>query len=259
MAKDIMHEQFSEALDQVLEEYSAVFNADLTTLRAFTDIDFYKGEGDYTPYPVVSQNKANRDITIRCNTDAYVDTWEPLVCSIDDISEEESRKLYISTGVAWVGLAHMALNAKDNRDAGRTNKELLTIKRIQKAMQNTDQVLETIRELEASEKIEANLYPIEITPEELNRINRLRYGLGVSYVVNNGPEEIRSELSLQFAEELSTYFTNMGSHLINFALSWGFDKKIEPDAYKQQGISRAFHTLYFAGIRPMDVSDILRS
>jgi len=259
MTTHALQDYFKESLDKAIVDYSQVFHTNAETLRTYTDVEFYEGEGDYTPYPVVSQNKADRDITIRCNTEAYLDTWEPLVCSVDGVTEEDSRNMYIATGIAWVGLAHMALNAKDNRSAGRSSKEMLTIMRIHKNLQDKEQVLETIRELETSEKIEANLYPIEVTDEELNRINRLRYGLGVSYLVNDVPEEIRSELSLQFAENLSQYFRNMGNHLIDFAISWGFDKKVEPDAYKQQGISRAFHTLYFAGIRPMDVSDILRS
>lgn len=259
MADKAVQGHFKNSLEKAIIDYSHIFQSDVDTLRSYTDVEFYDGEGDYTPYPVLSQNKADRDITIRCNTRAYLDTWEPLVCSVEGVTEEDSRNMYIGIGIAWVGLAHMALNAKDNRNAGRSSKELLTIMRIQKSMQDAEQVLETIQELEASEKIDASLYPIEITAEELNRINRLRYGLGVSYLINDVQGEVLSDLSLQYAENLSQYFTNLGNHLIDFAISWGFDKNVEPDAYKQQGISRAFHTLYFAGIRPMDVSDILRS
>lgn len=253
-----LHESFEHALNVSIAGYAELYQQPPELMRQFTDIEFYRGDGDYTPYPVIAQNGSGRDITIRCNLDAYEDTWEQLILSSEEASEEDAQRLYVGTGIAWVGLAHMALDAKANRHAGNARSNALkAILRIQEKMQDEQQVTETITELETAGVIEANLYPIEITAEELNRINRLRYGLGMAYVLHDTPDEIRDAVSLQAAQNLASYFKNMGNHLLDFALSWGLDKKVEPQAYKQQGISRAFHTLYFAGIRPMDISDIL--
>jgi hypothetical protein len=79
----------------------------------------------------------------------------------------------------------------------------------------------------------------------------------MSYVINDLSQQIRDELSDRFTQELSLYFQQLGSKLIDFALAFGFDKKIEKNDYKQKGISRAFHSFLFAGIQPKDMSDII--
>lgn len=253
-----MYDAFEHALNVNIASYSELYNQPPELMRQFTDIEFYRGDGDYTPYPVIVQNGSGRDITIRCNLDAYEDTWEQLVLATDEATEEDAQKLYVGTGIAWVGMAHMALDAQVKRNEGNARSNALkAILRIQKKMQDEKQVVATITELETTGVIEANLYPIEITPGELNRINRLRYGIGMAYLLHNTPGDVREAISIHAAQNLASYFKNMGNHLIDFALGWGLDKKVEPQAYKQQGISRAFHTLYFAGIRPMDISDIL--
>lgn len=126
MSKTSMaHEQaaFEKGLDFVVDRYSEVFNQPSELMHAYTKIQCLDGDKEYAPYPTLSYSDANpRDITIFCNVAAYKELWEPVFCSVDGISTEKAKKLYVGTAIAWVGLVNNALSAKVDREDGRRTK-----------------------------------------------------------------------------------------------------------------------------------------
>ena len=277
-------ESMSREFDIVLARYSEVNCQPPDLLVAHTDIkcvvsptNLSAADETYMPYPVLEHpDSHSRDITIVCNTDAMQDTWEPLFMDIDGLTVEDARRIYLGMAFAWVGLVHNSLDAieqrriiqkritneeTDNpahkREVREFKKRLKSIAAIQSALKDGDTIQHTIDELEVAGIIEANLYPYEITPEEVQRVNRIRYGLGMAYLINGISEDVREQLSVRFADSYSQYNTRLGLGLLEFGTNFGLDKRMDVGQYRQIGLNRAFHSLYFAGIEPMNLSEMI--
>ncbi len=267
--------------DVTLANYCDVFSQPSELIINSTEIVCVTGADAYMPFPVLEHSESEpRDITVICNTDALRETWEPLFSDVVGVNQQDARRIYLGMAFAWVGLVHSALDAREyrtqidnmrsdvrtgdldtesyRRETKEFAKRMKTVVQIQEALHDAETIQRTLEELECAGKIEASLYPYEIDEEEVQRVNRIRYGLGASYLMNATPQEARDELSLQFAQSLTDYTTQLGFGLVDFAVKFGLDKKMDPQEYRQKGLSRAFHSLYFAGIVPMDLSDIIR-
>lgn len=278
---DILSHEMRQDFDVVLANYSETFNQPSELMLQSTNIVCTTGTDAYMPFPVLKHSESEpRDITVVCNTDALQQTWDPIFEDIDGVTSRDARRIYLGMAFAWVGLVHNALDAKEyrvqiddmrvkvqsgeldietyRREARGFTKRMKTVVKIQEALQDAEAIKRTLEELECVGKIETSLYPYEIDGDEVQRVNRIRYGLGASYLMNETPQETRDKLSLRFAQSLTDYTSQLGRGLIDFAVKFGLDKKIDPQEYKQKGLSRAFHSLYFAGIVPIDLSDMIR-
>lgn len=249
--------EIREVFPDVLEEYAKVMGLDARTLAEFTDIDCVSGEEEYWPCPSMRSN-GGRDVTMVCNLNGKENGWDIIFDEGLNIPREDSQRLYVAAGLASIGLVHIAYDARDARKESSRD-GLMRAKKIMQQLEDKEIIDHQIRELECSGKIESSLYPIEITYEDVRRINQIRFRLGVAYLVTNFDMEKREQASVLFTEHFAEDLKKLGENLISFAIGFGLDKHIDPEIYKQKGVSSALHIFNFAGIFPMDMSDIMRT
>lgn len=223
-----------------------------TTTLAVTDND----ESTYFPYPQLRQDNDDRHITLVCNSVGYSEGWKEVFDDVAAIDERTSQRLYLATGLAWVGIVHAAYDAQQ----ARPEESVFALRRLNAIMRQLHDkrtVTKTIHELEAAEVIEASLYPLVPEAKEIEEINRVRYGLGLGYVVLNIQDDVRENVREVFASRFADYTRRLGEDLIKMSKAFGLGNSIDPEMHKQHGINKAFHGFYFGGIIPMDMSDIM--
>lgn len=238
----------------IIRDYCSTMGGSAEDMSRFTTLVFNESEDSYSPYPEVV-DQGGRNLEIVCSLPGLADSWQGLYAEAG-VDTDTGRRLYLATGLASVGIVHIALDAQ-NATGEDLKTKLKKVSGIVERLHDKATVTKKIEELEVSGRIDASLYPFELTPEDVQLVNRLRYSMGVSYLVNDIDLDTREALEEVFATNFSTYLKKLGAGLIDFARGFGLDKHIEPDVYKQHGLSKAFHTLYFAGIFPMYFSDII--
>lgn len=249
--------EMKKLFPEVLADYAEVMGMSKETLTEFTEFECVYGESDYWPYPSIREN-GGRDLTLVCNVEGKQSGWDQIFEEGLDLDRQESQKIYLAAGMAAVGLVHIAYDAVVSRSE-ESKAGLKRVKMIMEQLEDKEIIDNQIRELECAERIESSLYPIEITFEDVMTINRIRFSLGVAYLVTDFDMEKREQASEVFTEQFSEDLQKLGENLISFARGFGLDKHIDPEVYKQKGVSRALHLFNFAGIFPMDMSDIMRT
>jgi hypothetical protein len=249
--------EIQEVFPEVLADYAEVMGVSKEVIAQYTDIECVNGERDFWPYPTLRENKG-RDITVVCNLHGKQSGWDQVFDEGLALESRESQRLYVAAGLASVGLVHIAYDAKVSRsESARIG--LKRVKRIMEQLEDKEVLDHQIMELEVAERIESSLYPIEIDYPDIKTINRIRFSLGVAYLVTDFDMELRDKASAVFTDLFSEDLKRLGDDLISFAYGFGLDKHVDPEVYKQKGVSRALHLFNFAGIFPMDMSDIMRT
>lgn len=251
--QDGLHDTFPD----LLQDFCTVTQLDTQKLRETTTL--YVTDSDertYFPYPQLRQDRDGRHITLVCNTRGYAEGWQEVYEDVDGMDELAMQRLYLATGMAWVGIVHAAYDAQQARPK-ESEFALRRLNALMRQLHDKRAIENTISELEVSEKIEATLFPLMPEEKEIEEINRVRYALGLGYMVLDLPEQIRDDASEVFVDRFADYTGRLGANLISMSKAFGLGTSIEPEVHKQHGIVKAFHGFYFGGIIPMDMSDIM--
>ncbi len=257
MSVEQPHEGLYAAFPDLLNDFCNVNQLDAYKLRETTTLYVTNSdERTYFPYPQLRQDRDGRHITLVCNTRGYNEGWKEVYEDVDGVDDETMRRLYLATGMAWVGIVHAAHDAQQARP-GESEFALRRLNALMRHLHDKRTIKNTISELEVSEKIDATLFPLMPEAKEIEEINRVRYALGLGYVVLNLPEAVREQANDIFIDRFADYTRRLGENLITMSKAFGLGTTIEPEVHKQHGIVKAFHGFYFGGIIPMDMSYIM--
>jgi hypothetical protein len=222
-------------------------------LRQFT-FGLSNSERTFEPTPIVRPTEDG--LSMICNIDSY-NEWEKVFGESPVLDDEQVKKMYLATGLAWVELivlANTGIKQREFDDGEHMTKAQNRARMLMSEIDSRDKLT-----TEASKISEMGIDGViecinGLTSEEIKMINKYRYGIAVALQVIGISESEKHELQLDLFKQLvngvHSYKKGLYAFLTNFVL---------PDEAHQsteKSFRKGFPYLLFASTFPMNVSHI---
>jgi hypothetical protein len=247
-------ESWSRDATEVAKSLGSVLLGDeKLLLREFT-FGLSESERTFEPTPIVRPTEEG--LSMICNINSYHE-WEKVFGESPVLNDEQVKKMYLATGLAWVELIVLA-------NIGIKQREFVDSQHVTKAQSRAHMLMSEIdsREKLASEASKVSEMGIDgvveciygLTTDEIKNINKYRYGIAVALQVAGLSEaekdNLQKDLLKQLVSGVQNYKKGLYAFLTNFVL---------PDEAHQnteKSFRKGFPYLLFASTFPMNVSHI---
>jgi len=222
-------------------------------LREFT-FGISNSERTFEPTPIVRPTEEG--LSMICNIDSYKE-WEKVFGESPVLDDEQVKKMYLATGLAWVELivlANVGIKQREFSDGDHLTKAQKRARMLISEIDSRDKLATEAAKI-SEMGIDGVIECIDgLTSEEIKMINKYRYGIAVALQVigisESEKQELQMDLFRQLVNGVHNYKKGLYAFLTNFVL---------PDEAHQnteKSFRKGFPYLLFASTFPMNVSYI---
>ena len=253
---DTTEAEWQLAFQESLRFVGNALGSDGDMIARFTHLRLVEGEEEFKPVPEMKM--IDGEVEVTCNLEAY-EQWVQVLYEVDGMTDEEIRSLYLATASSWVELSFLAVSAnKEEKFAMNPAQKSRSRKRalmIVNKLQTQEDLLVSAEKLEEEGVFGATdaILGGGLTPRQILEVNKLRYGLGMSFYAlkldTKKQEQIKQAFKISLIHQLQSHEETLLTFLDAFSRADEYADIVE-DHYKK--IKRyAFPEFLFAGTIPM--------